>query len=215
MATLLDVSLESRIQNHHERHLHVNQLNLKTAEGETNSTEVNSNFGRNISLENDLKSQNMVDLKCLEMKGGEIGLKAATPKKGGGLRTKTPIKTPRRNVAKVIPKSKPHTPEFKRILERIKNKKKEKAQNTLKSQENGQILSQKSEQKNKGNQFKLNVKVVNEIKERPPFNPPSPKIGVGGGKKRRGKKHECVQDENQPKIDDLWVVKLQVKKKET
>ena len=125
------------------------------------------------------------------------------------------MRTPRRNVAKAVPKSKPQTPEFKRILDRIKNKKKEKAQNTLKCQENGLKTSQKSEDENKGNNIKLNTKVVNERKESPPFNPPSPKIGVGGGRKRRGKKQECVQDKNQPKIDDLWGVKLKVKKKET
>ena len=84
VANLPDVSLESKVQNHHERHLQVKQLNLMSTEAETGSSKVNSNFGRNISLKNDPKSQNMAVLKCLEIKGSKLGLNAATPEKGGG-----------------------------------------------------------------------------------------------------------------------------------
>ena len=114
-----------------------------------------------------------------------------------------------------MPKSKSQTPEFRRILARIKNKKKEKAQLEKKKEEN---IIEKPSQKTDLNLEKINTDknltflVEEKQKENPPSKPPLPKIGVGGGKKKnKGKKFECVNDKTQPKIDDLWNVKLKTR----
>ena len=205
-------SLNSNLQKQHERHLHVKNLNKEEAD----QYKVNTDLDFNIcpkNVPNPHESQILMDLEPLDMTGGRR-LKAANIKKGGGASAKTPIKNPRKNVAKTLPKPKPQTPEFKRILERIKSKNKEKANSNMKLDGKGKKTGQNSDNKTTNTEAEMQPLVDEKLKGRPPLKPPLPKIGVGGGRKIRGGKLERVDDRSQRKIDDLWNVKLKVREKE-
>ena len=79
-----------------------------------------------------------------------------------------------------MPKSKSQTPEFRRILARIKNKKKEKAQLEKKKEENVEKPSQKTDLNlEKINTDKnLTFLVEEKQKENPPSKLPLPKISI-------------------------------------
>ena len=90
-------------------------------------------------------------------------------------------------------KPKPQTPEFKRILERMKNRKREKAQMQNVISEKGIKIGQNSEHRTINTDAEMQLLVDEKHKESPPIKPPTPKIGVGRGRKIRGRKLECVK----------------------
>ena len=210
-------SLNSNIKKQHERHLHVKKLNQSKADELADHCEVNMDIDTNITPKNVPKtpeSKISTDSGLLDSMGGRKMLKATDLKKGGGALAKTPIKNPRKNVAKVMSKPKPQTPEFKRILERMKNRKREKAQMQNVISEKGMKIGQNSENRTTDSDAEMQLLVDEKHKESPQIKPPTPKIGVGRGRKIRGRKLECVDDKRQQKIDDLWKVKPKVREKE-
>ena len=72
-------------------------------------------------------------------------------------------------------KPKPQTPEFKRILERMKNRKREKAQMQNVISEKGMKIGQNSENRTINTDAEMQLLVDEKHKESPPIKPPPPK----------------------------------------
>ena len=143
-----------------------------------------------------------------------------------GVKTRTPNKTPRRIVAKPSNKSKPQTPEFKRILERIRNKRSLKLEKPKLDENRTPESKQSRMQKTKSvmqenviteeehNTKKIcNLEVESVNMDGPPKQPLPPKLWGGSRKKGRGTKLDYVEDRNQLKLVDLWELKMKRLKK--
>ena len=133
---------------------------------------------------------------------------------------KTPKKTPRRNVNRVLSNKKPQTPEYKRILRRIKEKKMNMKQKTPKTDEKGDIKTRggalgaesdecamKIEAPDKkvlyGNSSQSDIN-VEEMKGGPLLTLSSRKFKNSNSQKIRGKKARIVVDPTQPKLTRFW-----------
>ena len=147
----------------------------------------------------------------------------------GGQKPTTPRSTVKKVASKVSPKSKEQTPELKRILNRIKEKKMLK--NDLKSRnnknnENVELMPRKNENKTNSvstlrkvfeSDHKVDKNVIKSTQiptmhklKRLNSDSPLPKLGsprrgtTKKGTPRRGKKFDCILDKNQLRLIDFW-----------
>ena len=202
-----------------KRHLPMGNLNLKPSEFSLNQDDRKNAFRHGIITPN---TPNMDLKKVVGDARGVNGQKIDPGKRGGWATVNTPLKPPRRISTKIMSNRKPQTPEYKKILRRIKEKKLARDQDKPKSDQkcDSEILrgadhvkietadlKKKNDMDSKTkilkNMFEINEKV--KISEGGPQSTTNPLKNRGQiGRKMKGKKQESINDPKQPKLESFW-----------
>ena len=199
-----------------KRHLPMGNLNLKPSEFSLNQDDRKNAFRHGIITPN---TPNMDLKKVVGDARGVNGQKIDPGKRGGWATVNTPLKPPRRISTKIMSNRKPQTPEYKKILRRIKEKKDQDKPKSdqkcdseiLRGADHVKIetadLKKKNDMDSKTkilkNMFEINEKV--KISEGGPQSTTNPLKNRGQiGRKMKGKKQESINDPKQPKLESFW-----------
>ena len=209
-----------------KRHLPMGNLNTKICEFSLNQDD-RKNDSKQDSLTPISLNTPKIDLKVRGDAEGVISQSIDPGKRGEGGTVTTPLKPPRRISTKILPSKKPQTPEYKRILRRIKDKKLARAKNDRNCDQkcdsemlggSDQVKVETAEiQKKSENDMALKMKTLKNMFECPEKVKKSeggPQSAVKTHKKRgqigrkiRGKKMDSIEDPKQPKLDTFWLKK--------